>query len=340
MERQYVGIDLHRRRSGSRQRRPPTTLGHVEPDMVVSHQAGEHRGEELKPLATLPRLIAASLVVTSGTSPVPAYGGVSVDDPSVADVSRVIVVHREPSVAGVSVTLDQLRTQDPHYQAQLRAKFGLSQDLGHIQALLSDPAPVVSYGMALTRAEADEITRQLEISEQLDEADAEVRRVTGDSYAGVEFDHSTGGTTIFYTTDLGLVKAVIEEARRVLPAGAVVVVKHVKYSEADLNAVREKLRSAADVSMAISGVRVTGLSLNPTTNTVDLKAPSGQDFQALAPIVEGLPVRVVVDELRGALGSRCAAGLHIGLPLRDSHWIEALTCRTCLQDLSSSQRCA
>jgi len=212
---------------------------------------------------------------------------------------------------------------DPGYEwaIQFRGDFGLDADPETVARYEADASLSRSYGVALTSTEEAELRRRDAITSNLDDLVGELEKDS--SFAGIYFDQVAGG--VIDVATIADPVSVARIATRLVPAGASVRTRKVKYATADLQDLQASV-TADWGAWHKEGVKLASVGIDVRANRlriaiVDLTEASRQKIEAKY----GPAVDVVFGEepQAGACNSRtdCGAPVKGGLSITGNGWV-------------------
>jgi hypothetical protein len=135
--------------------------------------------------------------------------------------------------------------------ARFRQLLGFDSSAAAVDAAAADPNSTREFGYFLSRAEAAELASRMDVARQLDELKAYLKELP--EYGGLYIDHESGGAiTVNLAGDTD-----VDAIRDLLPAGAELNLRSVRFSLAELEAVSERVKEAVafgDLSPHVDGV--------------------------------------------------------------------------------------
>lgn len=220
----------------------------------------------------------------------------------------VLIVGPVGDVRAVDGEFD-LRLQE---ELRFRGDFGLNSDPAFVTQLMSDPAAYDGgYGAALTPDELADLQRRLAMEDAAIPLLDHARALP--TYAGHWIDQRAGGVfKIALAGDAGQHRASIEA---LTPAGSALQVVEVRYSWAELEAVRERVRLDR-IALREEGIRIRELGIDPVSNRVEI-AISALNDAAVAELHARFGDAILVEQSGNPTPTACTDRYNcIGPPVR------------------------
>lgn len=153
---------------------------------------------------------------------------------------------------------------------RFRSEFGLRSDLAFVAGSLEDASgfPDHSWGVPLTRVEAEDLAQRVSRIEDLQLAVAEAINTPG--YAGIFFDQLRGGIAVFLFTDSGSARTA--NVRSLVPDGVPYEIRSVLRSESELQELKAVIL-ASESALDVSGLSGLGVGIDVVRNAVYVGVP-------------------------------------------------------------------
>jgi hypothetical protein len=159
---------------------------------------------------------------------------------------------------------------------RFRTSLGFPSDRATIDAATLDPArfPDTNWGVRLTRAEAAEVSRRVDVQLSMGPPTDFASGLPG--FAGVYIDQHDDGAPVFLFKNGHSTSEARSGLEARLPAGTRFVTREVKYSHAELGGIRSAIERSLDELLA-AGIDVVGLGIENRSNRVTVGVATGFD---------------------------------------------------------------
>jgi hypothetical protein len=147
-----------------------------------------------------------------------------------------------------------------------REEFGLETAEGAVVSAASDPDASVEFGVPLTPAEARDLHGRAEREGQLSSLKEALNAMP--SYAGLYIDQPRGGVIVVSVT--GNTGETAELATKLRPDGAIVEVRSVPYSRADLGVLRDRVKGDLPTLQRTSAVNFLAVDVRKNRVVIGL----------------------------------------------------------------------